>query len=419
MHALLACAATCAALAAAAEEAQWKPAYPTGQDATDDGRWAPPYARSHDESFFAERHRTANAVPATGAAAPPSRVHCATLRGPTAPLDCLVGGYGDGGAITAYTHTWYGTADLGRYTVPRWTPSLTAVPAVSGSPHLVDLNGDGVFDLLVGKYDGTCSLHLATGDAATPQWSAAPSSSSYFPRTVGSFAAPGCGDLNADGLTDCLVGSGPGRIAHFRRNQDGTWTEAEFRAFAHEIRHGTPFIGDVDGDGAEDVLVGSGDGAVFFFRALRPHSASTLTADPTSFGLVTADMFSAATNPRPTPAASAVFCGVFGGDTELAAGGSGTNRLDCLVIGAGASGVRHLATRDCRAAEAAVWEGLSSNVFGDAPEVCGHEHDRQEEDVLRCAAREREVAQYRASLGDPDWGTWRREVAGAVAEGYR
>ena len=62
------------------------------------------------------------------------------------------------------------------------------------------------------------------------------------PIDIEGFAAPFMGDFDGDGRTDILTGAGFGRLYLFRRNQDGTFAEAEVLENKHgELQMGRSF----------------------------------------------------------------------------------------------------------------------------------------------------------------------------------
>jgi hypothetical protein len=92
-------------------------------------------------------------------------------------------------------------------------------------------------------------------------------------------------DWNGDGLIDLLVGDIGGTV-YFLRNE-GTAKKPAFgmeqplQAGGKELRvpgDAGPFVCDWDGDGKPDLLVGAGDGSVWFFRNIGTAKAPQLAA---------------------------------------------------------------------------------------------------------------------------------------------
>ena len=81
------------------------------------------------------------------------------------------------------------------------------IPALNLSPTFEDLNGDNNKDLIVGDADG--KLHLFTNTGAGNFQLSAPN---YQSIDVGQFAQPQLMDVNRDGLTDLIIGEQDGTI---------------------------------------------------------------------------------------------------------------------------------------------------------------------------------------------------------------
>ncbi len=91
-------------------------------------------------------------------------------------------------------------------------------------PTFGDLDGDGDLDLLIGLANGTLVYYQNTGTATFPQW-AAPVLN-YAGIQVGQWAAPELVDVDGDGLLDLLVGNRTGHILFYKNT--GTQTNPEF-----------------------------------------------------------------------------------------------------------------------------------------------------------------------------------------------
>ncbi len=145
------------------------------------------------------------------------------------------------------------------------------------SPILVDLNGDGVLEIIVSGTDGT--VHALTGGGtALPGWpvsvdvlfDAYTDAASYVSGLVpvpreGIIASAGAGDIDGDGEPEVVVATLAGRV--FAWNADGSVVDGwpvemigrapeEFDANNTYDRGfvGAPAIVDLDGDGAAEVI---------------------------------------------------------------------------------------------------------------------------------------------------------------------
>ncbi|HEX9951217.1 MAG TPA: FG-GAP-like repeat-containing protein, partial [Rubricoccaceae bacterium] len=171
-------------------------------------------------------------------------------------------------AFSAVTLNPYGLTDIGD----------------NAAPTLGDVNGDGDMDLLVGRTDGTVAYFENTaGPAATPAFALRTGAANPLAALdVGFSSAPHLVDLDGDGDLDVLVGAVDGTVSTLT-NTAGPRVAPAFGAATAgafglaDIGYGSvPATGDLDGDGDVDVLVGTSPGAVAQYR--NDGTAGTLTA---------------------------------------------------------------------------------------------------------------------------------------------
>jgi hypothetical protein len=144
------------------------------------------------------------------------------VKGPSAPTlvdwnedgrkDLLVG---DGGG---YLHLFLNTSSSG---APDYSPAnrvqadyQTLDVRSNASPCIVDWNGDGRFDLLVGGWSGELFLFLNEGSRGQPVFGK-PIKLNDGKLDVGSDSSPDMADLNGDGKKDLIVGNEKGEIFIF------------------------------------------------------------------------------------------------------------------------------------------------------------------------------------------------------------
>ena len=137
------------------------------------------------------------------------------------------------------------------------------------SPDLVDLNNDGLFDLVFGTASGPLQVYFNTGTLANPVWQA---NSSLFGGVldVGGASSPVFFDFDYDGDLDLISGSQLGDIKYFRNT--GTlhapaWVQDSdyFSSIDHSI-YSAVAIGDVNGDNLPDAIIGDLNGHLFYHR---------------------------------------------------------------------------------------------------------------------------------------------------------
>jgi len=137
------------------------------------------------------------------------------------------------------------------------------------SPDLVDLNNDGLYDLVFGTASGPLQYYVNTGTASNPVWQ---QNMSLFGGVidVGGASSPVFYDWDADGDLDMISGSQMGDIKFY--HNIGTpnapaWQadHAYFASIDHSI-YAAVAIGDVNGDNLPDAIVGDLNGQLFYHR---------------------------------------------------------------------------------------------------------------------------------------------------------
>ena len=139
---------------------------------------------------------------------------------------------------------------------------------------LVDLDGDGDPDLVVGNNTGILYYFENTGTSSNPGFTERTGTANPLDGIdVGSYSTPTFGDLDSDGDYDLIVGNYNGDIAYFENT--GTMTNPRFAQRngvdnpMDDIKSGsfnTLTFTDLDGDGDLDLAVGDDDGAIRYYE---------------------------------------------------------------------------------------------------------------------------------------------------------
>jgi hypothetical protein len=160
--------------------------------------------------------------------------------------------------------------NVGRVGAPAFALADTALVTLTrGSntmPTLADLDGDGDLDMIVGEASGQLNLYRNDGSPSSPQFVLASDEFGWI--DVGRRAAPLLVDLDGDGVLDLLIGSQDGTVRRWRQRAG---TEIAFEEVAGPLvaisdLYSTPAVGDLDGDGSPDLLVGGAGGGIRWFQ---------------------------------------------------------------------------------------------------------------------------------------------------------
>jgi outer membrane protein assembly factor BamB len=126
--------------------------------------------------------------------------------------------------------------------------------AAATPPTLVDVDGDGAFEVAVGDALGRVSLH--DGATGKRRWVRSLDAAPDGLRSIGAGLA--AADVDGDGLPEIVAGAESGTLAALR----GSTGERAWTVKRSSPLRAAPLIGDVDADKKPEVIVGWADGDV-------------------------------------------------------------------------------------------------------------------------------------------------------------
>lgn len=143
---------------------------------------------------------------------------------------------------------------------------------VGGGYHLIpafgDLDGDGDLDAIIGTWQDALRLHTNVADDGSIGLTL--TDTAFVTLTRGRNAAPALGDIDADGDLDLFVGESSGALNFYENT--GSAGVPEFTLVSDEYgdfdvgRRSLPVLHDLDGDGDLDLVVGSESSGIHVFR---------------------------------------------------------------------------------------------------------------------------------------------------------
>lgn len=197
-------------------------------------------------------------------------------------LDLLVGNRADPGEASTATITLFENVGSGTAPLFRDRGSIGVTGTYHMSPTMADLDGDGLPELIVGTWTDQVQRWRNAGTAAAPRWQLA--DSALVTITRGSNTTPTFADLDGDGDLDLIVGEASGQLNLYRN--DGTRTEPRFTLVSDSFqdidvgRRSHPLLVDLDGSGRHDLLIGADTGVLELWRRVGSGADIRFERDP-------------------------------------------------------------------------------------------------------------------------------------------
>jgi hypothetical protein len=170
---------------------------------------------------------------------------------------------------------------------------VSALGLSEARPAFGDLDGDGDGDLLLGDQDGQLHFYRNTGSIAAPSWTLA--AESWQGIDVGSNAVPQLLDLNSDGVLDLVIGEKNGNLNRFDGQPgsgdlvfvaiDANWGLVDVReGGSFGIGQAAPCLFPSPQAGRWELLVGANAGRIHYYNRIDPDSGPFVRFDSTFAG---------------------------------------------------------------------------------------------------------------------------------------
>jgi uncharacterized protein (DUF2141 family) len=151
----------------------------------------------------------------------------------------------------------------------------------NSAPVFTDLDGDADLDLLVGNQQGSIQYWENKGNYEVADFVYNPTP--FIGVTGGRNSVPAVIDLNADGLNDLLVGNFLGQLYKYERTgiSNGFRFQLEIRKYLNlDVGLGAvPIIADLNNDQQPELIIGSDSGKIKSFQ-LIPENAGSINWEP-------------------------------------------------------------------------------------------------------------------------------------------
>ncbi len=140
------------------------------------------------------------------------------------------------------------------------------------TPSFGDIDNDGDFDLLLGKFNGTLTLYINTGTSSAALFTTGDTLKNNFGQIidVGSSSAPVLMDTDNDSDLDLIIGGFNGKFTYYENTGDPSSFQFALNTLYFDGLdvgdNSSPFLIDYDKNGVLDLFTGNRNGSLFYFR---------------------------------------------------------------------------------------------------------------------------------------------------------
>ncbi|MEN8193686.1 MAG: FG-GAP-like repeat-containing protein [Bacteroidota bacterium] len=134
------------------------------------------------------------------------------------------------------------------------------------APCVTDLDNDDLIDMIVGEWHGNIN-HFEQASSGSLDFILV--SDSLGGESISDYSYPSLTDLDGDGLFDLIMGERDGTLNHFEQDSENPNSFNLVTEFFNGIdieRYASPFLMDIDGDNRIDMLLGENVGKLYVYE---------------------------------------------------------------------------------------------------------------------------------------------------------
>lgn len=149
----------------------------------------------------------------------------------------------------------------------------------------MDWNSDGQWDMVSGDREGYFNVFVRDGTLLTAYYRYKLADSTVL--DVGNNSQPAVVDWNGDGLKDLILGTESGYVRFYLNITSDSWpmflnyTNIQAAGADIYLSRVNPYVFDLDDDGVQDLLCGANDGYVRYYRNTGTNAQPVLAAPDT------------------------------------------------------------------------------------------------------------------------------------------